>query len=62
MTPGCSVSENPKQLVWRDNVWYRHMKPKLDPLGLGWANFQALRRINASLGHEAGIAMRRCTS
>ena len=24
------VSENrPKKPVWRDNVWYRHMKPKL---------------------------------
>jgi len=49
------VSENPKQPVWRDNVWYRHMKPKLDPLDLSWANFQALRRTHASLGHEAGI-------
>lgn len=49
------VSENPKKPVWRDNVWYRHMQPKLEPLGLGWANFQALRRTHASLGHKAGI-------
>ena len=48
-------SENPKKPVWRDNVWYRHMKPRLEPLGLGWANFQALRRTHASLGHKAGI-------
>jgi integrase len=48
-------SENPKKPVWRDNIWYRHMKPKLDVIGLGWANFQALRRTHASLGHKAGI-------
>jgi integrase len=49
------ASENPAKPLWRDNVWYRYMKPKLEPLGLGWANFQALRRTHASLGHEAGI-------
>ncbi len=49
------ASENPLKPMWRDNVWYRYMKPKLEPLGLGWANFQALRRTHASLGHEAGI-------
>jgi hypothetical protein len=36
-------------------VWYRYMKPRLEALGLGWANFQAMRRTHASLGHEAGI-------
>ena len=41
--------------MWRDNVWYRNMKPKLEAVGLGWANFQVLRRTHASLGHEAGI-------
>jgi integrase len=49
------ASENPAKPIWRDNIWHRHMKPKLDPLGLGWANFQALRRTHASLGHDAGI-------
>jgi integrase len=49
------ASENPAKPMWRDNVWYRYMKPKLKPLGLGWANFQALRRTHASLGHDAGI-------
>jgi integrase len=49
------ASENTKNPMWRDNVWYRHMKPLLDPVGLGWANFQVLRRTNASLGHDAGI-------
>jgi hypothetical protein len=31
------------------------MKPKLDKVGLGWANFQVLRRTHASLGHDEGI-------
>ena len=48
-------SENPAKPIWRDNCWYRHMKPKLEQFGLGWANFQVLRRTHASLGHDAGI-------
>lgn len=49
------ASENPQKPMWRDNVWYRHMKPHLDKVGLGWANFQVMRRTHASLGHDAGI-------
>jgi len=49
------ASENEANPMWRDNVWYRHMKPKLDTVGLGWANFQVLRRTHASLGHDEGI-------
>jgi integrase len=49
------VSENPLKPMWRDNVWTRHMKTKLEVVGLGWANFQVLRRTHASLGHDAGI-------
>ncbi|MCA2968490.1 MAG: tyrosine-type recombinase/integrase [Acidobacteriaceae bacterium] len=48
-------SENAAKPMWRDNVWYRGMKPKLKLIGLDWANFQVLRRTHASLGHEAGI-------
>lgn len=49
------ASENPEKPLWRDNVWRRSMEPKLKLIGLGWANFQVLRRTHASLGHEAGI-------
>jgi integrase len=49
------ASENPINPMWRDNVWYRHMKPKLEKVGLEWANFQVMRRTHASLGHDAGI-------
>jgi hypothetical protein len=49
------VSENPAKPLWRDNVWYRNMKPKLETIGLEWANFQVLRRTHASLGHDLKI-------
>jgi integrase len=49
------ASENPLKPLWRDNVWYRHMKPRLQTVGLEWANFQVLRRTHASLGHEAKV-------
>jgi integrase len=55
--PGAWVfaSENPAKPMWRDNVWYRHMQPALEKVGLGWANFQVLRRTHASLGHELKV-------
>jgi integrase len=49
------ASENPATPMWRDNVWYRHMKPRLEAVGLAWATFQVLRRAHASLGHDARI-------
>lgn len=49
------ASENPGKPLWRDNVWYRHMKPKLATVGLEWANFQVLRRTHASLGHDIKV-------
>jgi integrase len=49
------ASENPNKPLWRDNVWYRHMKPTLETVGLGWANFQVLRRTHASLGHDIKV-------
>jgi len=42
-------------VLWRDNVWYRSMKPTLEVVGLGWATFQVLRRTNASLARKANV-------
>jgi hypothetical protein len=39
----------------RDNLWRRNIQPRLESIGLGWANFQVMRRANASLGGKAGI-------
>jgi len=49
------ASENPERPMWKDNVWNRHMKPRLEKVGLEWANFLVMRRTHASLGHDAGI-------
>jgi integrase len=38
-----------------DNLWRRHMQPKLGDIGLGWATFQVLRKTNASLSKKAGV-------
>lgn len=38
-----------------DNLWRRHMQPKLEKIGLGWASFQMLRKTNASLSKKAGV-------
>ena len=32
-----------------------HIKTKLEPVGLGWVNFQVMRRTHASLGHHAKV-------
>jgi hypothetical protein len=32
-----------------------HIRAKLEPIGLGWVNFQVMRRTHASLGHHAKV-------
>ena len=38
-----------------NNFWKRQIRPRLEPLGLEWVNFQVLRRTNASLSRKANI-------
>jgi integrase len=38
-----------------DNVWRRHIFPKLAKIELEWATFQVLRKTNASLSKKAGV-------
>jgi integrase len=33
----------------KDNCWRRGFLPRLKPVGLGWANFQVMRRTHSSL-------------
>ena len=33
----------------KDNCWRRSMLPKLEGVGLGWCNFQVMRRTHATL-------------
>jgi len=39
----------------KDNCWYRIMKPVLEKVGLGWANFQVMRRTHSSLMKQLGV-------
>ncbi len=48
-------SENLNTPLSRDNVWRRNIQPRLAKIGLGWANFQVMRRANDNLGRKAGI-------
>jgi integrase len=43
------------QPLWRSSLLDDHVKAKLKPVGLGWVNFQVMRRTHASLGHEAKV-------
>src|SRR5271165_308909 len=36
-------------LLSKDNCWRRSMLPKLEAVGLGWCNFQVMRRTHATL-------------
>jgi integrase len=39
----------------KDNCWRRHFLPKLKEVGLGWVNFQVLRRTHSSLLDDLGV-------
>jgi integrase len=38
-----------------ENVWKLHFKPRLEPHGLQWATFHALRHTNATLMRKVGV-------
>lgn len=48
-------SENPANPLRRDNAWRRSIQPLLARIGLGWANFQVMRRTFATLSKQAGV-------
>jgi integrase len=39
----------------KENCWMRNMRPKLEKVGLGWANFQVMRRTHSSLMKQLGV-------
>jgi len=41
-------SETGKTPLIRDNVWRRYIGPKLESIGLGWVDFQAMRRTHST--------------
>ena len=48
-------AENLTSPLSRDNVWRRNILPKLEKIGLGWANFQVMRRANTNLGRKGRV-------
>lgn len=48
-------SETGDTPIRKENVWRRHIGPKLQPAGLGWLNFQILRRSCSSIMSNQGI-------
>lgn len=48
-------SETLKTPISKENCWRRYIAPKLKQVGLGWANFQVMRRTHASLMRELGV-------
>src|SRR5437660_5904315 len=41
--------------IRKDNCWRRSMHPRLEKAGLGWANFQVMRRTHATLMKALGV-------
>jgi len=39
----------------RDNIWRRNIQPQLSRIGLGWVDFQVMRRANANFGRKARV-------
>jgi integrase len=39
----------------KDNVWRRNMQPNLETAGLGWCNFQVMRRTHATLMRQLKV-------
>ena len=55
-SPGALVFPSERgTFLSRDNFLRRNIHKKLEKIGLGWVNFQVLRRTQASLGHKEGV-------
>lgn len=57
-------SENGKTPLWANNAWYDKIRPTLSKVGLGWVNYQVLRRSAVTLlnahGADATIVAAQC--
>ena len=48
-------SETMKSPLSRDNIWRRSIQPYLNKVGLGWVNFQVMRRTHSTLMSQLNI-------
>jgi integrase len=47
-------SETGRTPLWANNAWYDTIRPTLTKLGMGWVNYQVLRRSAVSLLNAQG--------
>jgi hypothetical protein len=52
---GCFPSERLSTPLAKDNCWRRTILPRFQKVGLGWANFQVLRRTHSTLMNALGV-------
>ena len=48
-------SEKIETPIRKENLWFRSMRPRLRAVGLGWVNFQVMRRTHASLMNKLEV-------
>jgi integrase len=48
-------SETLKSPITRDDLWRRSIAPKLEEAGLGWVNFQVMRRTHSTLMNQLKV-------
>ncbi len=48
-------SERLETALWADNIWRRHIRPRLQEKGFGWVCFQVLRRTSSSRMRANGV-------
>jgi integrase len=48
-------SENVRTPLMKENIMYRHMRPQLEKVKLGWVNFQVMRRTYATMMRAADV-------
>ena len=46
------ANEKGTKPVWKDNLWRKHIGPKLVAVGLGWVDFHVTRRTHSTLMNE----------
>jgi integrase len=48
-------SENPQTPISKDNLWRCCIAPRLAEVGLGWVNFQMMRRTHSTMQHKRNV-------
>ena len=48
-------SERLTTAIAKENCWRRNIEPRLKAVGLGWVNFQVMRRTHSTLSRKFGI-------